>query len=544
MDIATIGNGELDLYAIAPEEQNVRQRSLEEVIERNPTSFRELSELAQLHAVRREYDDARYFHLLAARNEKGGVTCRLAASSFFKRNNWLDESIEVLAVNEENDGVLEVCRLNLARARLLRSKKLFTEALSALESAALVPEYLVEAECERVITLSECRRSAEALELIGRLVESYQHGSHQRLALEMSRAASLTYVGREPEALQIFRDEMERWPSNFGIRANAALLHLSQGLYAEGWHLHQYRNYSPMIARRLFPFAPWDGTALHEGKLLVAAEQGLGDEIMFSSCMPDLLEVCGRVVLECSGRLSELFARSFPTVEILDSNDQSSINQSLIGRDDITHVTLVGDLPRLFRNDLASFKRTKPYLVADSAKRHKWRNVLDGLPGKHKVGLSWKGGTVTTRTHARSLDIDEFKPLIEASSASFISLQYHSDAPNDVATLNNALRSERIFHYKPAISDYDETAALVSELDLVVSVCTSVIHLAGALGKQTFVLVPSVPEWRYGANGTQMHWYPSVKLFRQADDSSWSEVIRAIIVAMDAYLAMCKLGTD
>jgi hypothetical protein len=140
-----------------------------------------------------------------------------------------------------------------------------------------------------------------------------------------------------------------------------------------------------------------------------------------------------------------------------------------------------------------------------------------------KIGFSWQGGTVNTRSRLRSIPLDEWLPLLRQPGTRFISLQYGNVAPA-IATLGQLGGSE-VVHWQESIDDYDETAALVSALDLTISVCTSVIHLAGALGRPVLVLAPVGPEWRYGIAGHDMAWYPSVRIFRQRAFGEWRPVI-------------------
>ena len=156
-----------------------------------------------------------------------------------------------------------------------------------------------------------------------------------------------------------------------------------------------------------------------------------------------------------------------------------------------------------------------------------WRARLDALGPGAKIGISWRGGTTRTRRRLRSISLGDWRPVLDLPGATFVSLQYHRDAPEEV----DAFRRDTgvaIHHWQDAIDDYDETAALVCALDAVVSVCTAVVHLGGALGRPVYVVVPFSPEWRYGLVGDSMPWYPSVKLFRQREVGEWTGPIAEI----------------
>jgi len=151
-----------------------------------------------------------------------------------------------------------------------------------------------------------------------------------------------------------------------------------------------------------------------------------------------------------------------------------------------------------------------------------WRAKLAELGSGPKIGLSWGGGVKATRRHLRSIALGVFMPILRHPGR-FVSLQY-GDCGEDLSALNRE-QGVVLPHWSDALNDYDETAALVCALDLVISVCTAVIHLAGALGRPVWVLVPAVPEWRYLDHGDRLPWYPSARLFRQAESGRWQGVI-------------------
>ena len=140
--------------------------------------------------------------------------------------------------------------------------------------------------------------------------------------------------------------------------------------------------------------------------------------------------------------------------------------------------------------------------------------------------MSWRGGTRGTRRTFRSLGLIDLLPILRIPGLRFVSLQY-GDCAEDLERLRREAGIE-VVHWPEAIADYEETAALCVALDLTVSVCTSVIHLNGALGRPVWVMVPAVPEWRYGVAGDTMPWYPSVRLIRQAARGDWSEVFERV----------------
>jgi hypothetical protein len=268
-------------------------------------------------------------------------------------------------------------------------------------------------------------------------------------------------------------------------------------------------------------FPRWDGGDLTERSILAYREQGLGDEIMFASCLPQLIERAGHTIIECSDKLKPLFERSFPRATVL---SQDNAAREKVEAD--CEVPL-GSLPLYFRQSADHFPAHAGYLRADPARLAAWRAKLDRLGPGLKVGISWRGGTYKTRSPLRSIDLRDWEAILSVPDVSFVSLQYTSDAEAEIAALEQS-SGRRVVHWPEAIADYDETAALVGALDLTISVCTAVVHLAGALGRPVWVLAPYSPEWRYGRAGERMPWYPSARVFRQEHRGDWPQLVDAV----------------
>jgi hypothetical protein len=180
-------------------------------------------------------------------------------------------------------------------------------------------------------------------------------------------------------------------------------------------------------------------------------------------------------------------------------------------------------LPRFLRRSRAAFPRHQGYLRAAPERVAYWRSRLAALGPGAKIGVSWAGGTRRTGRARRSTMLEDWLPVLRLPGVQYVSLQY-TDCRADIARLREQHGID-LAHWQEAIEDYDETAALVTALDAVASVCTAVIHLAGALGRPTYVLVPWWPGWRYLFEGEEMPWYPSVRLMRQQQPSDWGAPI-------------------
>jgi hypothetical protein len=303
-----------------------------------------------------------------------------------------------------------------------------------------------------------------------------------------------------------------------------------RGEFADGWRAYELRLLSEGRIPRKFPCPRWRGEPLEGKTILVHAEQGLGDEIMFASCVPDLLAAGARCVIDCHPKLGTLFARSFPQA-LVHTGLQDDDVAWLAAYPAPDYETPAGSLPLHLRAHPEAFPRHAGYLAADPEKVARWRERLAGLGAGLKVGISWRGGTPGTRAPLRSLTLPQLDPILQTGGTRFVSLQYGTQ-PAEVEAFQARLGA-RFVHWQEALDDYDETAALVCALDLVVSVCTAVVHLSGALGRPAWVMTPFSPEWRYGHAGETMIWYPSVRLFRQPGLGAWPPVIDAVAGALE-----------
>jgi tetratricopeptide (TPR) repeat protein len=332
-------------------------------------------------------------------------------------------------------------------------------------------------------------------------------------------------LGQLPAALAGYERALELRP-DFPLAAfHRALARLTAGDFARGWDDYELRLLGAPAAAGGPP--RWEGSPLAGRGILVAREQGLGDEIMFASMLPQLAAQAARCVVECDPRLLALFRRSFPSVSFFGSGAGGAPGP-------VDCAIEAGSLARHFRRRPEDFPRHEGYLRADPEAVARWRARLDALGPELKIGLSWQGGVRKTRRPLRSLELEELLPLLRLPGLRFVSLQYTPEARAEVDDLK-ARHGIAIEHWPEAIDDLDQTAALVCALDLVASVCTSLVHLAGALGRPAWVLTPVGPEWRYGSSGESMPWYPSVRLFRQGEYRQWAPVVEAVAAALREF---------
>lgn len=331
-------------------------------------------------------------------------------------------------------------------------------------------------------------------------------------------------------ARTIFERLLSDRPGDHLARWYLCQLDLLQCRWEAGWSNYPSRHRAGASPYRPMPYANWDGRPLLDQTLLVLADQGLGDEIMFASCLPDLQRRAPQAIVECEPRLLALFQRSFPALRFIATQRENSTDW-LAGCPTPSWQIASGDLPALFRRADGDFPRHTGYLKADPARVARWHERLsERAGGRPRVGISWRGGLAATRTRARSIGVADWGPMLAGLDMHLVNLQY-GDVTEDLAAFER-LHGIRLDHDPAVIADYDETAALVCALDLVVSVCTSVIHLAGALGRPVWILTPHSPGWRYTADRDHLPWYPSSRIFRQARAGDWDHACRELSVAL------------
>jgi len=329
-------------------------------------------------------------------------------------------------------------------------------------------------------------------------------------------------LGRWAEAEDVFNRALSVDPKDADGHCLRAFARLGQGHYGDGWddYGHRWRS-TDFEARRPFPAPPWDGTTLAGKQLLVWGEQGIGDEIMFATMIPDLIAAGARVTLECSHRLAGLFERSFPDTAVVPRLQSPRRELAAVPFD---WQTASGDLGRHLRRDEKAFPAQKSLLKPDPPRAESIRQRYRSIAGDRRlIGLTWRSGAEATGAQ-RSLGIDDLYPLAGPDRV-FVNLQW-GGVEDDLARFE--IETGQAIIDDPDVDplgDMDAVAAQMAALDLVVTAANTAVHVSGGLGIETWVLVPDPPDWRWRSAGERSPWYPSVRLFRQKTRGDWSQVV-------------------
>jgi tetratricopeptide (TPR) repeat protein len=351
------------------------------------------------------------------------------------------------------------------------------------------------------------------------------------VAAQANLGLALQEQGRTDAALAHYERLITAHPAVNEYRWNRGIALLSRGDYARGWEDYELRNARGTGAPpRLFPYPVWHGEALAGSTLLVYGEQGIGDEIMFASCVPDLLARGTPCVIECDQRLATLFERSFPAARVHGAardGDRSWLTRHT----DVRVQIAIGSLPRLLRRDESQFPRHGGYLCADPGRVAQWRARLAAEAGGRSVGISWRGGTVKTRRDQRAIPLSQLTPLFDVPRLAWVNLQ--RGGGQELAALA-ALRRVKVLSYDDALDDMDDTAALIQALECVVTADNTVAHLAGALGRRVLLMLPWHADWRWLDERSTSPWYPSVALYRQQQTDDWASVIARVAAELQS----------
>jgi tetratricopeptide (TPR) repeat protein len=409
------------------------------------------------------------------------------------------------------DPTMAVAWSNLGAA--LYEQKDYEEAAAMQRRAIKANPNFAQAHCNLGNAMHGLKRFDEA-------IEAYRHA----VALEpmygdawANLGTSLHHGGQYAEGIYALRRAVALQPDHANAHSGLGILLLMHGDFAEGWAEYEWRLRSTERKGPRFPERGWQGESLVGKHIYVQAEQGFGDTLQFARYMPHLAQRAGKVSFRVHQQLVSLMRESLPGIDIYgDRGDPAQFHCDIA----------LMSVPHVFKTRFETMPADVPYLRPSAATIAKWAPRLAAMKGL-KVGIVWGGNPEHTNDVRRSLDVAHLAPLLAVEGTSFASLQFGARA-GDI----KKLKGRKIFDLSGELGDFEHTAGAVLGLDLVITIDSSTAHLAGALGKPTWVLVSHIADWRWLLSRQDNPWYPNMRLFRQATGEAWPAVIARMVEAL------------
>ncbi|MCF8067713.1 MAG: tetratricopeptide repeat-containing glycosyltransferase family protein [Desulfobacterales bacterium] len=385
---------------------------------------------------------------------------------------------------------------------------------SFLEAIRLQPDY-AEAYCNLGAAMSEKGHLETAIEQYKRAIafNPFYTEAYNNLGVALKCKGDL-------ESARTHFDKAIQLNPGFAVAyINRASINLLLGNFLDGWNDFEWRimhadwKYTYPI---LYDKPCWDGKPFHGKRLLIQEEQGIGDTLQFIRYLPMVKALGGTVIFETVKSLKGLL-QFFPGIDELTScnfDGKPETDFDLY----IHHLSL----PKLFGTTLETIPAAVPYIFANPLYAAYWEKLLKGTD--FKVGIVWAGRPEHTNDHNRSCGLKYFEPLFTLPGIKIYGLQKGTAA----LEANNPLYQDIFVNFDEKFKDFNDTAGAIHNLDLVISVDTSVAHLAGAMGKPVWLLLPFSPDWRWMVGRDESPWYPSMRLFRQPRNGNWGSVFKKV----------------
>lgn len=465
---------------------------------------------------------------------------------------WISRSLKAEAKNPEawsNLGIAlsRLGRLEKAADAFRRSLALAPKAPGTLAALAGVLRHLGDIDG----ALSALERAAAVMPdhagILGNLgAVRIEAGAPAVAALELRRAATmkpddagiwcnlgsaLRDLGERDEARAAYERAIELAPNLADARQGLAYLDLADGDFEKFWRAYgtRWRTSANNTPPRSFPQPMWDGSDPKGKTLLIWGEQGVGDEIMFAGLLPEISNYAARCIVEVDSRLVPLLSRSMPDVEFV---GRATPPNPALQADTIDFQVAMGDLPRILRPNLESFRPLGSHLVADRARAAALRDAYWRLGDGPLIGFAWHSAHPRQGRRV-SAPLIEWGPVFKGLNAVFISLQYgRHDAELDSARAAFGATIHRDSNIDP-LTDLDAFAAQASAMDTVISIDNSTLPMAAGLGKPVFGLLAHSADWRWLFDREDSPWFPTLRLFRQAKAGDWSAAIQGAADALN-----------
>jgi len=344
--------------------------------------------------------------------------------------------------------------------------------------------------------------------------------------IHSNKGVALQELGRRDEAIACYRRAIDLDPDDAEAHRNLSMALLQGGEFKEGWKEFEWRWQTRHFAsiKRRWDRPHWAGEPLNGKIILVHAEQGFGDSFQFCRYISVLAECGARVIVEAPDVVQGVLGTLQGVEEVLTPGNPLPAYDF--------HIPMMS-LPGVFGTTLDSIPAPDDYLSVPPDAEQGWRGKIEIAKGTLRIGLVWKGRSGHGANLWRSPGLEVFRPLLSQDQFKFYSLQ-KDDGETD---LRDAGMGDRIVELHNDLNSFSDTAAVINQLDLVITPDTSVAHLSGAMGFPTWIVLPHVAEWRWGIGREDCPWYPSARLFRQSSPGDWDGVIEHLASELDKIRA-------
>lgn len=516
----------------------------QQILESRPEDAKVLSKLGAALAAQGKFVESISVLRRAMENDPDLVEAHINLGSVFQIQGKLEEAVDPLKRALEINPDQAAAHVNLGNIflkqgnpedaassynRALEIEPEFSQALNGLGTALMQQNKFEEAmkTFERALKITPDQ--PEILCNLGNLLRT--QGKYDDAVETLSKAITLQPKlteahnnlgnalksrGDWDDAMDSYQKALSLEPDNAETHWNRAQVLLLTGHFREGWTEYEWRTKCSDFQTLIWnPGGPtWDGSNLDKKTILIYCEQGFGDSIQFVRYAQSLAALGATVIVRCPPQLQTLF-QTVPGVDrAVTRTDKSApyhFQASLLS------------LPRLLNTDMETIPAEIPYFSPPATATR----ALDS-GGKRKVGIVWAGSPSHKNDQNRSISLDYFIPLLDMEEFAFYSLQFGGQS-KDIKFFG---LSDNIVDLQDDLDDFAATAAVMAELDLIISVDTSTAHLAGALGKPVWTLLPFVPDWRWLLGRDDSPWYPSMRLFRQTSPGDWQGVIDNVETAL------------
>ncbi len=390
--------------------------------------------------------------------------------------------------------------------------KKYDNAIEALNSAIDFQPSFPNAYLNLGIILFQKGEKEESLQFYKSAIERDKYNSYGFF----NYAVALSELGLYDKAKANYEKAIEQNSSNYLAQYNLGLLNLLLGNFKSGWEGYEYRAEAEVVEKRTMPGKRWNGESIKNSTLYIYPDQGFGDTIQFVRFLPIVKQRVGKLIFECQPSLFSLFKELPFFDEIVEM--QESL-EPIKNYDYYLPITSLGNILNINQN---STVWEKPYLSPNAKITFEKANSLINVTEK-KIGLVWRSNSNYKSDEKRAIPLQRLQKIFSLSGIRFYSLQMEPTAKEieifkkfDITDLSNEL------------NNFNDTAQILDQMDLIISTDTALPHLAGAMGKPTWLLLSSQPDWRWQLNNADSFWYPSLKLFRQKKHENWNKVVEAI----------------